>query len=1188
MNINRNIALFFPPRILPNACTSLIRFLAVIIFFILILTNDASSQSCANYSVSRATGITYSSIVGTGTSNFVWRNTAGNQNDDNRSVPVSIGFDYWYLGVKYTTISASLNGIVDFSASTLDGNTGAAYGPNYSNYFSTANGTMLALAPVYADLWTAGYGTTPIATSIIYKQSGTAPNRVLTVEWINFDVWNSPSNPTPASFNFQVKIYETTGAIEFVYGTMTAGSSGSGTYPLAYTCGINSTWASGSPTAAQLLTQQTANTTTFSSTPQNALGTPPATNSKLTFTPPTPTAAPTGLSFSSVSKTGMTLNWSNTATNEVGYVIYNSTDNVNFSFVTQKAVNAVSAVITGLVSSTTYYWRVYAVTEGKLSSALAGTRATLAGGSITSIATGNWNNTTTWDCGCLPTAGDNVIIDDGNTVTLNTNGACNSLTIGQGSSGQLTIGNSGTARTLTVSTDVTVNAGATMTTGTTAATHSMTIGGDLTNDGTLNLAPTATRVCNVTFNKNGDQILSGGGATTNFNRITLNMGTSNTNVLDIASTNFTVVPTNFLTLTNGTFKLSTATDVLTPFTSAVTIPFSSGIWLNNAGATMSSTGGTITLYGYVRVTAGTLNIGNASNNNLTSYGGTVTIDGGTVNIAGRLDGAGFPILTYFTMSSGVLTLATVGSTTATLAPFTISEPGSSFTMSGGTIIIRRPGAGNLAYLNTGGTFGTVSGGTLQIGDASTPASQTMQINSTIPIHNLVVSNGVAVTAQLSTNSLTVNNDVTINSGTLDLGTFTANRASTGGTLTLASGATLLVGGSSGGVTGSNFPNNFSTTTLNGTVNFNGTGMQTIPAFNYNNLTSSSTGARTLASSGTIGVAGTLTVGTNTYTVTGSTLDYNGSGAQTVIAFNYNNLTSSSTGIRTLASSGTIGIAGAFSPGTNAYTITGSTINFNGTGTQTIPAFNYNNLTSSSTGARTLASSGTIGVAGTLTVGTNTYTVTGSTIDYNGSGGQAIIAFTYNNLTSSSTGTRTLASSGTIGVAGAFTPGTNTYTVTGSTINYNGSGGQSVVVFGYNNLTISGSGSETAAGNLSVTGAFSNSTVFTMDTFTLSITGSKTNTGTIQFAGAANGVVFSNGTIEYNGAVSQTVSPGTYANLIFSNSGTKNITGAVITTGNTTINLSAPITVSVAGSLSVTGNFSNAGAITNQGAITVGP
>ena len=311
------------------------------------------------------------------------------------------------------------------------------------------------------------------------------------------------------------------------------------------------------------------------------------------------------------------------------------------------------------------------------------------------------------------------------------------------------------------------------------------------------------------------------------------------------------------------------------------------------------------------------------------------------------------------------------------------------------------------------------------------------------------------------------------------------------------------------------------------MNFNGSGAQTIPAFGYNNLTSSSTGARTLASSGTVGVAGTFTPGTNAYTVTGSTVDFNGAGAQTIPAFAYNNLTSSSTGARTLASSGTVGVAGTFTPGTNAYTVTGSTVDFNSAGAQTIPAFGYNNLTSSSTGARTLASSGTIGVAGTFTPGTNAYTVTGSTvnfngsvrrrsrrsptttsraarperarfrraktvsvagaftpgtnaytvtgstIDFNGSGAQTIPAFAYNNLTSSSTGARTLASSGTIGVAGTFTPGTNAYTVSGSTVDFNGSGAQAIPAFAYNNLTSSSTGARTLAssGTVGVAGTF---------------------------------------------------------------------------------------------------------------------
>lgn len=721
------------------------------------------SQSCANYApVTRTTGITYSSIMSTGNPFSSWRNSGATSSDDNRSNLTNIGFNFWYNGTRYTQFSVSTNGYMDFSSATSNGTGTTAYG--YQNTQFTAagttpgsGGTLLTLAPIYDDMTTLG-GTDPLGISIRYELNGTAPNRALTVEWTNMAVYG---NTTP-NLNFQVKVYETSGVIEFIYGSMTQG-----TPTWSYSCGINASTLSATPTTSQLLTQQTANTATFNNTVQNALATIPATNTKLTFTPPTPTAAPTALTFTAVTKTGMTLNWTDNATNEVGYVIYNSTDNITFNFVTQVASNSVSAVIAGLFPSTTYYWQVYAVTEGKLSSPLLGTQATLPSGTVTSIVTGNWSAIGTWDCSCVPTTGDNVVIANGTTVTLDVNGSCNSLNVGQGFTGQLTIGNSATARTLTVNTDVTILMGATIVTGATGATHIMSMGGNLTNNGTFDLAPTATCVCNITFNKNGNQALSGTGATTNFNRITLNMGISNTNVFNIASNNFTVLPTNFLTLTNGTFKLSTATAAITPFTAAVTIPASAGIWVNNAGATISTTGGTMTLYGYVRATAGTINVGSASDNNLTSYGGTITIDGGTMNIAGRLDRFGVAVLTFFTMSSGTLTVATVGSTTAGEAPFRMDEVSSTFNMSGGIIIIRRPGAGNLGYVNTGGTIGTVSGGTLQIGDASTPAAQTIQINASIPIYNLTISNGVAVTAQLSTNSLTVKNNVLINSGTLN-------------------------------------------------------------------------------------------------------------------------------------------------------------------------------------------------------------------------------------------------------------------------------------------------------------------------------------------------------------------------------------------------------------------------------------
>ena len=265
------------------------------------------------------------------------------------------------------------------------------------------------------------------------------------------------------------------------------------------------------------------------------------------------------------------------------------------------------------------------------------------------------------------------------------------------------------------------------------------------------------------------------------------------------------------------------------------------------------------------------------------------------------------------------------------------------------------------------------------------------------------------------------------------------------------------------------------------------GFQTIVSGSYNNLTLSNS----LASSyntltGTINISGAYTPGTSTTAnvVTGSTVNFNNAtGGQTVTATWYNNLTISNTSGNTiLASSGTIKVAGTFSPSASStYTITTSTIDFNNaSGGQTIPAFTYNNLTISNTsGNTTLASSGTIKVAGTFSPSaSSTYTITGSTIDFNNSsGGQTIPAFAYHNLTISNTsGNTTLASSGIIKIAGTFSPSTSsTYTISGSTVDFNGSiGGQTVPKFNFNNLTVSVTASYTTsvvADTIGVAGTF---------------------------------------------------------------------------------------------------------------------
>lgn len=73
----------------------------------------------------------------------------------------------------------------------------------------------------------------------------------------------------------------------------------------------------------------------------------------------------------------------------------------------------------------------------------------------------------------------------------------------------------------------------------------------------------------------------------------------------------------------------------------------------------------------------------------------------------------------------------------------------------------------------------------------------------------------------------------------------------------------------------------------------------------------------------------------------STVEFAGSGSQTFPATNYGTLISSGSGARVINAA--IGIAGTYTPGTNSYTLTGSTINFNGNSTQTIPTCTVENI-----------------------------------------------------------------------------------------------------------------------------------------------------------------------------------------------------------------------------------------------------
>ncbi|MGA9772858.1 MAG: C25 family cysteine peptidase [Blastocatellia bacterium] len=713
----------------------------------------------------------------------------GASQDDTASAVTSIGFEFWFDGVRQTQFSVNANGL--FGLGGVAVNNGAS---GRTNDFATSTNNP-KMSAYWDDMCT---GT---AGKVHFKITGSAPNRRLVVEWLNMVQFDNVTVAcsTTVRGTYQLWLFESTGVIQMVNGGTTTNDNGNGGYGVGVGSSLTS-FASITP----------AGPTVSYAASSNANLTAIAAGTQYTLTPNVP-AAPTALNFTAVTPTTMTLNWTDNASNEVGYAIYQSTDGTNFTFITQTAANATSQAVSGLTPSTTYFWRVFAVTEGALSTVLSGSQSTAAPGVVMSTAAGGpWSSTATWAGGTVPVGGDNVTIVNGATVTIDTAAVALNVTVGTGGAASVLQFDATTARTLTVGQSVTVASNGTLQSATTGTvtTHVLSVGTDLTNNGVLDLSTNAnTAGANLTFTGAANNTFSGTGATTDIRTMTINKGTSSASTIDLTTSNFTVqgtvvdgTPMAFLTLTNGTLKISgTFTVAGRVFTAAAyTIGATTGIWLNNPNFTIVGQNGSPTNNGLLRVTQGTFNIGNASGNAMGAGTGAVfTIEGGTVNIAGRLLSAN--AVTY-TQSGGTVNVCTVGNASSVTQSFGLTSATSIFNMSGGTI--------NLVQINSNATaanrrdysvLGTanITGGTLNVGTAATTGNAgnfDFRIGGQVPalvLNNTTNSKNVILISQMNTfGNVTVNTGCSINTGAnvwLVIGTAITNN----GTITVPTNLSRL-------------------------------------------------------------------------------------------------------------------------------------------------------------------------------------------------------------------------------------------------------------------------------------------------------------------------------------------------------------------------------------------------------------
>lgn len=413
--------------------------------------------------------------------------------------------------------------------------------------------------------------------------------------------------------------------------------------------------------------------------------------------------------------------------------------------------------------------------------------------------------------------------------------------------------------------------------------------------------------------------------------------------------------------------------------------------------------------------------------------------------------------------------------------------------------------------SAGGAPGTCPGTLLILGvpDSTTP----VYINFTTTSHTVTVNVATAAAASVSigapgtgtaglavaAGTLTVGGSVTVTGGT---GTKKASLTFTTGTLKLGgnltdSGGTVLTWGT-------------------GTVEYNGSGAQTVGGYSYYNLTiNKSAGTATTGASMTIGNNLTLTIGT----------------------LNIGNRTIDGSGALTLASGSTLQIGAGYFPAYATTTINAnSTVEYNPTGNMNVPVpgggANYGNLLLSTSGNRNINSAMTI--AGNFTTSGTVVALVNANLTVNGN----LSIGTGTGFTSNPALSHIV--KGNFTNNGTFTPDTSTFTFNGTAAQTIGGSATS-----FYNFVAANSAGVTTSVDLSIAGNFTNTAGFGAGSTTTTFNGTTAQT----LGGSATtfyGLVFNNAagfTINYDTTASNalTFTSGAVATgtntLIFSSTST---------------------------------------------------
>lgn len=402
---------------------SAFRLMLSTLVFMLFLGVGSLSAQVANMNFSSGFG-TYTPITGGST---VGTTTTDDESFVDPAVPAGatlavtgpglpIGFNFVYNGTTFDRFGINANGWIFLGQSALTpsvANGANSYTPLSATTTTTPAILRNRIAPFARDL------QAQATAEIRYETLGSAPNRILVVQWTNYSRWSSLP-PTGDTINFQIRLHEGSNAIHFVYGRVLVTAATTVELGLGGTANTDFTnRAIASDWTSSL--RGTVNTATA------AIGPAAIIPNGLTFVFENNSCfSPQAITSTNVTNNSLSFRWSRQNNVAVsGYQFAATTSSTPPASGT--ATTDTFATVGSLLPTTTYFVHVRTNCGNGFSSWT--TQRIATGGPVSSIASGLWSNPAIWSSGAVPSISSEVTISANDSVVVDATGSVASLTV---------------------------------------------------------------------------------------------------------------------------------------------------------------------------------------------------------------------------------------------------------------------------------------------------------------------------------------------------------------------------------------------------------------------------------------------------------------------------------------------------------------------------------------------------------------------------------------------------------------------------------------------------------------------------------------------------------------------------------------------------------------------------------------